>query len=55
VSVYEVGFTAGGLLIAGGVLLLRTSVSRFRAEVVAEHGPARVRGGLYRSRQVRRG
>lgn len=46
------GLVAAGLLLAG---VLRWSSRRLRAEQVAEHGPARVRGGLYRSRQAKAG
>lgn len=52
------GYVAGGLMVAVGVLLacgLRWSGRRLRAEQVAEHGPARVHGGLYRSRRVKAG
>ncbi|MFI6228560.1 hypothetical protein ACIBCR_14765 [Micromonospora echinospora] len=46
----------GGLILLGVAIAvcLRMSARRLRAEQVAEYGPAQVRGGLYRSRQVRR-
>lgn len=51
-------YLLGGLLFAFGVALagwLRCSARRVRAEHVAEVGPARVRGGLYRSRRAKAG
>lgn len=46
----------GGLIAVGAALLwLRLSARRVRAERVAEHGPAHVHSGLYRSRQAKAG